>query len=175
MIAGRIDGGDTVDASWKTLWEICGQNTTVRSSVETLEESEDLGVQRFRRVERCHLLNSNMTVTLDHAIDQLLRSGVVSVGRIRESSKNHVADFDGDGEWGVGGEGIKVLRQVELGGRLPVTRQIDSRKGRTGTYHVVNGRDVTNGGGIARTCLDLLTIRKGLANTEADEVVPGGF
>jgi len=175
MIAGRVDGGDTVDTSWETLWKISGQNTISRTSVEALEESENLGVQRFRRVERCHLLNSNMTVALDHTTDQLLRSGVVGVGRVRESSKNHVADFNGDGEFGVGSDGIKVLWEVELGGRLPVARQIDSQKSRTRTYHVIDGRNVTYGGRVARTCLDLFTIRKGLANTEADEVVPGGF
>ena len=60
-----------------------------------------------------------MAVTLDDTVDQLLRSSVVSVGRIRERSKDQVADCDGDGERSVGGNGVKVLREAEFGGRLP--------------------------------------------------------
>lgn len=41
------------------------------------------------------------------------------------------------------------------------------------TRHVVNGRNVTHGSRVARTRLDLLTIRNGLANTKADKVIPG--
>jgi len=41
------------------------------------------------------------------------------------------------------------------------------------TRHVINGRNVTHGSRVARTRLDLLTIRKGLASTEADKVIPG--
>lgn len=61
-----------------------------------------------------------MTVTLNDTIDQLLRGGIVSVGRIRERSGSQVANLERDGERGVGIDGIKVLGGVEFGGRLQV-------------------------------------------------------
>jgi len=121
MVAGRVDGGNTVDTSWESLGNISGQDTVLCDSVETLEEIEDFGIQGLRRVERCQFLHSNVTVTLNDTIDQLLRSGIVSVGRIRERSGSQVEDLEGDGEWGVGSDGIEVLGGVEFGGRLPVT------------------------------------------------------
>jgi hypothetical protein len=154
MVTGRVDGGDTVDTSWKTFGNIGGQNTVHRGSVETLEESKDFGVQGLRRVESRHQLHGNVAMTLDLTIDQLLRSGIVCVGRVRERSGVKVVDLERDGELGVGSDGIKVLGGVELGGR-----------------HVVNGRDVAHGGGVARTSLDLETVGNGLADTEVDEVV----
>jgi len=45
MVTGGVDGGETVDASWETLGNVGSQNTVGRSTVETLEKSEDLGVQ----------------------------------------------------------------------------------------------------------------------------------
>jgi len=48
-----------------------------------------------------------------------------------------------------------------------------SSKEQKKTYHVINGRNITHGGRVAGTRLDLLPIRNGLANTEADEVIPG--
>jgi hypothetical protein len=154
MVACRVDGGETVDTSWKTLGNVGSQNTVGRSSVETLEEGEDLGVQGLGGLERRHKLHGNMTVTLDDTADQLLRSGIVSVGGVRERSGNQVANLEGDGERGVGLEGVEVLGEVEFGGR-----------------HVIDGRDITHGDGVTRTFLDLETIGDLLANTEADEVV----
>lgn len=49
------------------------------------------------------------------------------------------------------------------------------RKGRTRTYHVINGRDVAHWGGVAGPPLVLLTIRKSLAETVVDKVIPGRF
>lgn len=120
MVTSRVDRGDTVDTSWKTFGNIGGQVAVHRSTVETLEESEDFWVQGLGRVERRHQLHGNVAVTLDLTIDQLLRSGIVSVGRVRERSGDKVVDFEGDGELSVGSDGIKVLGGVELGGRLPV-------------------------------------------------------
>jgi len=120
MVACRVDGGETVDTGWKTLGDVGSQNTVGRSSIETLEESEDLGVQGIGRLERRHELDGNVTVTLDDTANQLLRSGIVSVGRVRERSGNQVANLEGDCERGVGSEGVEVLGEVELGGRLPV-------------------------------------------------------
>jgi len=173
MVARRVDGGETVDTSWKTLGNVGSQNTVGGSSVKTLEESEDLGVQGFGRLERRHELHGNMTVTLDDTADQLLRSGIVSVGCVRERSGYQVADLEGDGERGVGGEGAEVLGEVEFGGRLPVTCQIKFQESRARSYHVINGGDIAHGGGITRTFLDLESIGDFLANTEADEVIPG--
>jgi len=93
-------------------------------------------------------------MTLDDTVDQLLRGGIVSVGRIGERSSDQVLDCDRDGERGVGSEGVEVLGGAELGGR-----------------HVIGGRDITHGGWVTRTLLDLEAIGDGLANTEADEVV----
>ena len=172
MVAGRVDTGNTVDTSWETVGDVCSQNAVFRGIVETLEESEDLGVQGFRRIERRHLLHGNVTVTLNDTVGQLLRGAIVSVGRVSERPGDQVLDLEGDGELGIGGNGIKVLGGVEFGGRLPVTRENDSQtKGRK-TYHVFNGRNITHGSRVARTCLDLFTVRKGLADTEVDEVVP---
>jgi len=173
MVACRVDGGETVDTSWKTLGDVGSQDTVGRGSVKTLEESEDLGVQGFGRPERRHELHGDVTVTLDDAVDQLLRSGIVSVGRVRERSGNQIANLEGDGERGVGGEGIEVLGEVEFGGRLPVTGQIDAQESRTRSYHVINGWDITHGDGVTRTFLDLETVCDCLANTESDKVVPG--
>ena len=131
MVTCRVDRGDAVDASWKTLGNIGGQNTVRRSTVETLEEIEDFGIQWLRRVERRHLLHGNVAVALDFAADQLLRSRVVSVGRVRERSGNQIDDLDGDGERGIGRDGIEVLGGVEFGGGLTIKCQIDSRKNRT--------------------------------------------
>jgi hypothetical protein len=93
-------------------------------------------------------------MTLDDAVDQLLRGSIVSVGRVCERSGNQVADLEGDGERGVGSEGVEVPGEVEFGGG-----------------HVILGRDITHRDRIARTPLDLETIGNGLANTEAEEVV----
>lgn len=60
-------------------------------------------------------------MTLNDTINQLLRSGEVSVGRIRELSGDQVVDLEGDGECSVGGKGIEVLGGGEFGGRLIVT------------------------------------------------------
>ena len=174
MVTGRVDGGETVDTSWETLGDVGSQNTVGRSSVETLEESEDLGVQGRRRLEIGHQLHCNVTVALDDTVDQLLRSGIVSVGRVRERSGNQIADLEGNGERAVGSDGVKILGEVEFGGRLAATYKIDSRRGRKRSYHAIFVRDITHGGGVTGTLLDLETIGNGLADTEADEVVPGG-
>jgi len=118
MIPCGVDGGETVDTSWEALGNVSSQNTVGRSSVEALEESEDLGVQGLGRAERRHQLHGNMTVTLDDAINQLLRSGIVGVGRVRERSGNQVADLEGNGERSVGSEGTEVRGEVEFSGRL---------------------------------------------------------
>ena len=173
MVSCRVDGGDTVDTSWETLGNIGSQNTVVRSSIETLEEVEDLGVQGLGCVERRHLLHGNVAMTLNDTADQLLRGRVVSVGRVRERSGDQVDDLDGNSERGVGRDGIEVLGTVELGGRLSVTCQINSWKSRTGPYHLINRRDITDGDGVARTRLDLQTVGNCLADAEVDEVVPG--
>jgi len=154
MIAGRVDGKDTIDTRRKTLGNIGGQDTVLSNTVETLEEIEDLWIQGLGRVERLHFLYSNVTVTLNDTVDQLLRGGIVSVGRVCERSGAQVADFEGDGERGIGSEGTKVLGEGELGGR-----------------HVIDGGNITHGDGVARTCLDLLAIGNSLSDTEADEVV----
>ena len=173
MVAGRVDGGDTVDTSWESLGNISGQDTALCDIVETLEEIKDFGIQGLRRVERCQFLYSNVTVTLNDTFDQLLRSGIVSVGRIRERSGGQVEDLEGDGEWGIGGDGIEVLWGVEFGGRLPGNMLDRSSKEQKKTYHVINGRNITHGSRVAGTRLDLLPICNGLANTEPDEVIPG--
>ena len=175
MVTCRGDAGDTVDTSRKASRNVGSQDTVHGSSVETLEESEDLGVQGLRRVERRHLLYGNMAVTLDVTADQLLRSRKVSVVRVRERSGTEVVDRKGDGEWGVGGDGTEIRGGGELGGRLSVTCQTSSRKDKTRPYHVVNRRDIAHGGRVARTCLVLLTIGNSLADAETNEVVPGGF
>lgn len=63
-----------------------------------------------------------MTVARNDTTDQLLRSGKVSGGRIRENSRLQVVDAQGYGEFGVGRNGVKILGGAEFGGRLPVTR-----------------------------------------------------
>jgi hypothetical protein len=99
-------------------------------------------------------LHSNVAVTLDDAINQLLRSSIVGVGRVRERSSDQVADLKGDGEWGIGSDGIEIVGEVEFGGG-----------------HVVDGGDITHRDGVTRTLFDLLAVGYGLPDTEADEVV----
>lgn len=43
----------------------------------------------------------------------------------------------------------------------------------TRTHHVVNGRDIAHWGGVARSLLDLLTVREGFTETDVDKVVSG--
>jgi len=172
MVAGGVDGGNTIDAFWEALGNIGTQNTVLCNTVEALEESEDLGVQRLIRIERRHLLHRNVTVALNGTTDQLLRGGVISVVRIGERSGDHVVNFEGDGERGICSNGIKVLGGGEFGGRLSVTCQIDSQTSGGEIHHLINGRNITHGNRVARTCPNLFTVRKGLANTGVDEVVP---
>lgn len=73
-----------------------------------------------------------MTVTLDDTIDQLLRSGKVGVGRVCKRSGVQIRDLEGDVEWSVGGNGVKVLWGVEFGARLPAARKAKSSKERDG-------------------------------------------
>jgi hypothetical protein len=84
MVTGSNDRRDTVDTSWKAAGNVDTQNSVVRDSVETLEESEDLGIQRLGRVERSHLLHCNMTMAVDDTTGQLLWSGEVSIGCVCE-------------------------------------------------------------------------------------------
>lgn len=104
---------------------------------------------------------------------QLLRSAIVSVGRVREHSRRQVVDVQGDGERGVGRNGVKVLRGAEFGGRLPVKCEGDSPMSGEKAYHLINGRDIAHRSRVAGTTLNLLTIREGLSDTEVDEVIPG--
>jgi len=120
MVTGGVDGGDTIDTNRKTLCNIGGQNTIISGSVKALEEIEDPGVQGLRRGEGRQLLYSNVAVTLNDTVDQLLWGGIVGVGRVRERSGNQVADLEGDGEWGIGGDCVEVLGGIEFGGRLPI-------------------------------------------------------
>jgi hypothetical protein len=118
MVSSSVDRRNTVETSWKAVGDTCGQNTIVCDIVETLEESEDFGVQGLSRVERRHLLYADMAVTLDNTADKLLRGGEVSVGSVRECSGIQVVDLEGDGERGVGRNGVEVPGGVELGGGL---------------------------------------------------------
>lgn len=47
----------------------------------------------------------------------------------------------------------------------------NSLRGKTTTHHIINRRDVTHGGRVARTGLDLFTAGEGLADTVVDKVV----
>lgn len=62
-----------------------------------------------------------MSMTLDDTIDQLLRGGKVSIGRVYKCSGGHVVNLEGDGERSVGRDGVKVPGGVEFEGWLPET------------------------------------------------------
>lgn len=93
-------------------------------------------------------------MALDNTTDQLLGGSKVSVGRIRECSSGQVIDLEGDGEQGVSRDGVEIPGGLEFCGG-----------------HIINRRDVTHGGRVARTGLDLFTVGKGLADTVVDKVV----
>lgn len=49
---------------------------------------------------------------------------------------------------------------------------LNPSKGRIGIHHVIDGREISHRGGVARSRLDLLTIGKGLTDTVIDKVIP---
>jgi len=154
VVRGSGNRRNTVTTRCKAIGDNNTQNTIDRGGVETLKEGEDFGIQGGSRVERRHLLYGDMTVTEDGTVDQLLRSGKVGAGRVRECSGVQIVDPEFDGERSVGRNGVKVLWGLEFDGR-----------------HEINGREIANRGGVARSRQDLFTIRNGLAQAGVDKVV----
>ena len=79
MVRSGVDREETVGTGGKALGDISSNDTsTVRRSVDTLEERERSGVGRLSLIERGEWLNDDVSVTKDDAgVVELSWSGVV--------------------------------------------------------------------------------------------------
>jgi hypothetical protein len=68
MVRARIDAAHSVGTSWQAGRDIGGQDAILSRVVETLEESEDGGVQRLGRGQRRKHLNGHMAVAYNGSV-----------------------------------------------------------------------------------------------------------
>ena len=115
MVGSGVDGRETVGTSRETFSDISGQDTTLSSSVETLEEGELCGVGGLSLSEGLQGINDDVRVADDvtRAID-LLRSREVVGVRVDEVTSLEVLDRHRDRERGVGLDDLAVDRVGEL-------------------------------------------------------------
>lgn len=134
MVGCGIDGADAVSSSRETISNVSGQNTTLSRSVDSLEESEDVGVRWLGLVEAGQLFDNKVGVTDDLTLSiELLRGSKVGRLSIGERAGLHTSNVHLDRERCVLLDRcITVGREQEFAGR-----------------HVLDGRDLTNRGGIA--------------------------
>lgn len=134
MVGCGIDGADAVSSSRETISNVSGQNTTLSRSVDSLEESEDVGVRWLGLVEAGQLFGDKVGVTDDLTLSiELLRGSKVGRLSIGERAGLHTSNVHLDRERCVLLDRcITVGREQEFAGR-----------------HVLDGRDLTNRGGIA--------------------------
>lgn len=117
VVSGRVDGSHTVEASGKTARDVGGDGTVLLSGVNTLEEHKLRAVKGSGLCERLELLDDDVRVADDVALGvHLLGSRVVVRGGVHEVAGLKVVQRHRDGEVGVGGNRVEVLRALELGG-----------------------------------------------------------
>lgn len=155
MVRSGSDRGQPVCTSREAIGNI-GSELAIRSnSIETLEESKNTWVCRLSRVEGRDRFDDYMVVPNNlPGVVQLLRCGEVGSGGIGEISCLHPLRIQDNGECSVGVYVTTVRRELEFTGR-----------------HVVDTRNITHRGRVARATLNLLAVREGLAGTEIDEVI----
>jgi hypothetical protein len=100
MVSGGVDGEETVGASWETGGNIGGEDTTCRSSVQTLEELELRGIWGGGVEDTVDSLDDDVGMSLNDTLAvQLLWCGeVVGVG-VNEEAGLEVLDGHLDGEF----------------------------------------------------------------------------
>lgn len=156
-----VDRTDTINAIGETVRDRLGYDTVDCSTVNALEECENVGVLGSRRREGANVLDSEMGVADDGALGvNLLGSGVVVGLSVDEIAGVEVVDRHRDGESGVGLDVLTVHGRHKLG-----------------RWHVRSRSDDTHWCGVAGTSLDLLTIRDrqiGNGQAEIDEIVGRG-
>jgi len=160
VVGSRVDRADTVRTGWETIIDSSGSNTSSIGIIDTLEEDEVTRVEGVGLSDTVReLLNSEVSMSDDLTLAvKLLGSSEVVLLSVGENTGLHLLDVHLNGERSVGLDGVVVVgREDELGGG-----------------HVVEGGDITDGAGVARTFLDLLSVGDGLSNTEVNEVVGRG-
>lgn len=159
MVGGGVYGAHSVRASRDTDCYIRGRDAVNCGTVDTLEEDELEGVQRGSLLEISQRLNDNVSMSDDFSlvVETLGRSKVrlLSVG---EDTRLEVLDVKLGRELLVGSDRRAVRGEEELSAR-----------------HLVNGRDETDGGRVARARRDLETVGEGRCgerqSAEVDVVV----
>lgn len=158
MICGGVDGRKAVSTSGQTTGHFRAEHAANGSIVQALEEGERRWVCRRRRRDAINGLDDDMRVALNVALRvHLLRSSEIVLLGVDEEACVKIIDCHRDGKVSVRLHCSEIRRERELG-----------------RGHVRCGCDDTHGGGVARTGLDLLTIRNrqvGNGGTEVDEVI----
>ena len=131
MVGGGVDGREPVDSRSKTVVNRSRQLSVNGGSVQTLEESELLGIGGSRIGEGVELLDDNMGVSLNLPLGvELLGSREVVLLGVDEVTSLQVLDVHLDGERLVGLDCAEVLGESEFGGRHVVCRGNDTDGGR---------------------------------------------
>ncbi len=160
VVGSGVNRRKTIGTSRETLGNIGSQNTTLSSSVKTLEVDKLGGVGRSGLRERLDGVDSNVRVADDitRAIHLLRSSEIVGV-RVHEVTRLEVLDLHRNGERSVGLNDLAVHWVRELGG-----------------WHLRLSGDNTHGCGVARARGDLLAVgdRELGGQAEVDEVVGRG-
>ena len=161
VVRRGVDGRELVGAGRETVGHIGGDGA-VRGGgrVDALKEREDGGVQDRGRPERIDGLHDEMRVADDVALTvDLLRRRIIVLVRVDKVARLQVLERHRDRERGVGLDGAQVGRGDEFGGG-----------------HVRAARDHAHRSRVARTALDLLSVRERQVDGEAevDKVVVRG-
>jgi len=117
MVRARVDAAHSVGTSWQAGRDIGGQDAIRSRGVETLEESEDGGVQGRGRGQRRKRLDGHMAVAYNESVsvDGLRCSIVLGVG-IDEGPSSEVVDCHLDCERLIRLQAlIEIWREDELG------------------------------------------------------------
>lgn len=116
VVRGRVDGADTVSSSWNTGCDISSNLTVDSRSVDTLEESELLGICDGGITQSVDFFDDDMGMTDDLTLSrELLRSSKVILVRIHKVTGFQVIHVEFDRKLGVGGDGTHVGRESKLG------------------------------------------------------------
>lgn len=145
MVHRRVDRRNPVGSRGKAARNVGGQNSILSGIVQTLEESEHLGVGWGRLGERLKLLDDDVRVTTDDTVAiENLRCSVVVFLRVNKIPGVQVRYRHLDGKGRVGFDGGEILREDEFGGG-----------------HVVDRRNHTHGRRVAGPSFDLQPIGDG--------------
>lgn len=115
MVGRRVDAGKTIGTRGETIRNVRAQDTAGSRVIQALEEGEASGVSDCGVANSVNRLNDDVTVALDLALSvHLLGCTEVVLVCVHEVTGLEIADSHGDGEGGVGGDGVEVLGVGEL-------------------------------------------------------------